>query len=194
MGDGPPGFRRNFSCSAVLRILLGVFQISDTGLLPSLADFSKSFSYLKKHPTTESYNPKMQAFWFGLFPFRSPLLRESSFLFLPAGNEMFQFPASTSGKLCIDLSVTSYNRCWVSPFGNLWIKAYLQLPKAYRCSSRPSSAPSAKASTMRPCSLNLDLTVGFKKLLLAIEVFLSFKNTAIKRVKKLISRGVLGLF
>jgi hypothetical protein len=39
---------------------------------------------------------------------------------------------------------------WVSPFGNLRIKAYLQLPEAYRCSSRPSSAPDAKASTVRP--------------------------------------------
>ena len=30
---------------------------------------------------------------FGLFPFRSPLLRESIFLSLSAGNKMFQFPA-----------------------------------------------------------------------------------------------------
>ncbi len=50
MGDGPPGFRRNFSCSAVLRILLGVFHISSTGFLPSLTDFSKSFDYLKERP------------------------------------------------------------------------------------------------------------------------------------------------
>ena len=30
---------------------------------------------------------------------------------------------------------------WVSPFGNLRIEAYLQLPEAYRSLSRPSSAP-----------------------------------------------------
>jgi hypothetical protein len=30
---------------------------------------------------------------FGLFPFRSPLLRESSFLSFPAVTEMFQFAA-----------------------------------------------------------------------------------------------------
>ena len=30
---------------------------------------------------------------FRLFPFRSPLLRKSRFLSLPAGTEMFQFPA-----------------------------------------------------------------------------------------------------
>ena len=33
----------------------------------------------------QSYNPKVQALWFGLFPFRSPLLRKSIFLSLPAG-------------------------------------------------------------------------------------------------------------
>ena len=44
---------------------------------------------------------------------------------------------------------------WVSPFGNLWINAYLQLPTAYRSLSRPSSAPDAKAFTLRSCSLEL---------------------------------------
>ena len=37
----------------------------------------------------------------------------------------------------------------VSPFGNLRIKAYLQLPAAYRSLSRPSSAPDAKAFPLR---------------------------------------------
>ena len=40
--------------------------------------------------------------------------------------------------------------CRVAPFGNLRIIAYLQLPEAYRSLSRPSSAPDAKAFTMRP--------------------------------------------
>ena len=44
----------------------------------------------------QSYNPNKQACWFGLFPFRSPLLRESMFLSLPAATKMFQFTASTS--------------------------------------------------------------------------------------------------
>ena len=37
----------------------------------------------------------------------------------------------------------------VSPFGNLRIKAYVQLPEAYRSLSRPSSAPDAKAFPLR---------------------------------------------
>ena len=53
-------------------------------------------STVQVDPMSQSYNPRKQAFWFGLFPFRSPLLGESIFLSLPAGNEMFQFPASTS--------------------------------------------------------------------------------------------------
>ena len=44
---------------------------------------------------------------------------------------------------------------WVSPFRNPWITGYLLLPMAYRSLSRLSSALSAKASTLRSCSLNL---------------------------------------
>lgn len=32
-----------------------------------------------------SYNPRKQAFWFGLIPFRSPLLGKSRLLSLPPG-------------------------------------------------------------------------------------------------------------
>ena len=43
----------------------------------------------------------------------------------------------------------------VSPFGHLRISAHVQLPAAFRSLSRPSSAPSAKASALRPSSLDL---------------------------------------
>ena len=39
--------------------------------------------------------------------------------------------------------------CRVAPFGNLRIRAYVQLPAAYRSLSRPSSAPDAKAFPLR---------------------------------------------
>ena len=45
--------------------------------------------YQYRDPTTPTL-PKQ--YWFGLFPFRSPLLRKSMFLSFPTGNEMFQFP------------------------------------------------------------------------------------------------------
>ena len=149
--DGPRGFRQDYTCPALLRILQRDCRISLTGLSPSLVQLSICFSYTTifllsyRSPTTPT--PKS---WFGLFPFRSPLLRESIFLSLPPVTKMFQFAGFLSLLLCIHNRITVSYYCWVSPFGNLWIKAYLLLPKAYRCSSRPSSASSAKASAMRP--------------------------------------------
>ena len=103
LGDGPPRFRRNFTCSAVLRIHSGENELLTTGLLPSSVGLSKPLRLIHSFvtPYRVSYNPKRQASWFGLFPFRSPLLRESNFLSLPAGTKMFQFSASTSNQLCI---------------------------------------------------------------------------------------------
>ena len=42
----------------------------------------------------------------------------------------------------------------VAPFGNPRIKGCLLLPEAYRSLLRPSSAPDAKASTVRPYCLD----------------------------------------
>ena len=84
-------------------------------------------------PSEWSYNPKRQASWFGLFPFRSPLLRESRLLSSPPGTKMFQFPGCALHTLCIQVKILLHYEQWVPPFGNLRIKAYLQLPEAYRC-------------------------------------------------------------
>ena len=43
---------------------------------------------------------------------------------------------------------------WVSPFGHLRIKAYCQLPEAFRRLTRPSSPVIAKASTIYAYSLD----------------------------------------
>ena len=56
--------------------------------------------------------------------------------------------------LLIQHMIHGYESMWVSPFRNLRIKAYLQLPAAYRSLSRLSSAPSAKAFALRPFSLD----------------------------------------
>ena len=84
LGGGPPGFPQGFSCLVVLWILLGFIQISLTGLSPSLMRLSRLFSYPQScHDAVR--NPRVQALWFGLFPFRSPLLRKSMFLSPPKG-------------------------------------------------------------------------------------------------------------
>ena len=87
MGDGPPGFRRNFTCSAVLRIHSGENEVLTTGLLPPMAGLSRPLHLPRSFvtPYRVSYNPKRQASCVGLIPFRSPLLRESHLLSLPPG-------------------------------------------------------------------------------------------------------------
>ena len=69
---------------------------------------------------------------------------------------MFQFrrfPRCTYFE--VQYNVLEYEPKWVSSFRDLRINAYLQLPEAYRSLSRLSSAPSAKAFALRPCSLDL---------------------------------------
>ena len=61
-----------------------IFIFSLTGLLPSMAELSSSIQ-LKFHPFMFCPQPQKQVLWFGLFPFRSPLLRKSMFLSLPPG-------------------------------------------------------------------------------------------------------------
>ena len=59
-----------------------------------------------------------------------------------------------SAQLWIHCTVTC-SACRVSPFRHPRIKAYVQLPAAFRSLSRLSSAPSARASALRPTMLNL---------------------------------------
>ena len=65
---------------------------------------------------------------------------------------MFQFPGFASLRLCIQRRMTLARR--VSPFRDLRIKAYCQLPVAFRRLSRLSSPVIAKASTI--CTYSLD--------------------------------------
>ena len=51
----------------------------------------------------------------------------------------------------------------VAPFGDPRISGYLLLPAAYRSLSRPSSAPSAKASALCPSLLGLFLYPRFSR-------------------------------
>jgi hypothetical protein len=45
---------------------------------------------------------------FGLFPFRSPLLRESRLLSLPVGTEMFHFPTLPPPALCVQAGAIAH--------------------------------------------------------------------------------------
>src|SRR5262249_15081803 len=66
---------------------------------------------------------------FSLIPFRSPLLRESRLLSLPAGTEMFHFPALPPPALCVQAGVTGHYARRVAPFGHPRIPAWLPDPR-----------------------------------------------------------------
>ena len=68
---------------------------------------------------------------FSLFRFRSPLLTESRLFSLPAGTEMFHFPAFPPHALCVQAWVTGHDSCRVSPFGHPRIKARLTAPRGF---------------------------------------------------------------
>ena len=89
--DGPRRFRQDFTCLAVLRIPYRVYNISFTGLSPIKVWFPNQFNYIINLWLIIKVLQPQNEFWFGLFPFRSPLLRKSSFLSLPPVTKMFQF-------------------------------------------------------------------------------------------------------
>src|SRR3954467_13511420 len=88
----------------------------------------------------------------GLFPFRSPLLRESRLISIPPVTEMFQF---TGFARCTYGFSATYSRSCGFPHSEIaGSKLVCQLPDAYRRLPRPSSPSTAKASTM--CAYSLD--------------------------------------
>jgi hypothetical protein len=68
---------------------------------------------------------------FGLFPFRSPLLRESQLLSFPRVTEMFQFTRFPPLVLCVQTRVTPHDGCRVSPFGYPRIEAWSAAPRGF---------------------------------------------------------------
>ena len=81
---------------------------------------------------------------------------------------MFQFSAYPLPRLCIQRGVPIN---WgITPFGNLRIKVFWQLPAAYRSLIRPSSVLLTKASTVR-------LIVEYYLTILELSVF-SFQLSA----------------
>ena len=93
---------------------------------------------------------------FSLFRVRSPLLTESLLFSLPAGTEMFHFPAFPLTALYIQAGVTESHPAGFPHSDTLGSQLGWQLPEAYRSLLRPSSALGAKASTV--CSYTLTFT------------------------------------
>ena len=119
-------------------------QISATGVLPSTPGLSHALRLpirfltlrpagrpIKHTPTTPTTQPLpgITRDWFSLIQFRSPLLPESRLFSLPAGTEMFHFPAFPPHCLCVQQRVTAHDDCRVSPFGHPRITAWLTAPR-----------------------------------------------------------------
>jgi hypothetical protein len=98
---------------------------------PLLYNFLPVRQHRPGGPTTPHAQrlPAITRMRFSLFPFRSPLLRESRLLSLPAGTEMFHFPALPPAALCIQAAATPHDGGQVSPFGNPRITAWLPAPR-----------------------------------------------------------------
>ena len=114
--DGPPIFRQDFTCPALLVSSLVPHQnFRVRGYHPLRPPFPERFA---------SSDAKTR--W--LVPFRSPLLRESRLISVPLVTEMFQFSRFAPALLWIQSAVTLAGR--VSPFGNPRIKAHLPAPRS----------------------------------------------------------------
>lgn len=82
-------------------------------------------------PTTPNLQPLpgITQTRFSLIRFRSPLLTESLLFSLPAGTEMFHFPAFPPHRLYIQRWVPRHDSWWVSPFGHPRITVRLSTPR-----------------------------------------------------------------
>ena len=129
------------------------FLVSTTGLLPSMAELSNSLHLRYCIHVVCPQPQRSKLHWFGLFRVRSPLLTESNFFLFLRVLRCFSSPGSPRTAM-YSLHADRGFLCRVSPFRYLRIIGYLLLPEAFRSLSRLSSAPSAKAFALRPCSLD----------------------------------------
>ncbi len=132
MEGGPPMFRQDGSCPALLEDLASRFPVRGCHpLWPAFPDASGT-----KNQAT------------GLVRVRSPLLAESRLMSFPPATEMFQFAGFASCTYGFSCRIPLAG--WVAPFGDPGINDRSHLPRAFRSVPRPSSPLSAKASTRCP--------------------------------------------
>ena len=149
--DGPRIFRQDSSCPAVLWILPPLKQFRLRGFYPVLPCFPTLFNYRFWMDYGVRHPKSVTTFGLGSSDFARHYFRNRLFTFFSSGYLDVSVPRVPFIQLCIHCMITLYYQCCVPTFGYLRISVHLQLPVAFRSLSRPSSAPSAKASTI--CSL-----------------------------------------
>jgi hypothetical protein len=82
----------------------------NTSTTHQIGNSVKALVRLLSSPTTPNWqrHQALTPVRFRLFPFRSPLLRESLLLSIPRGTEMFQFPRFPLPALCVQTGVTPF--------------------------------------------------------------------------------------
>ena len=126
---GPPSFPQGFTCLVVLRMPTSRTAPVSTGLSPPLVARSNAFESAGV-PVMLVLQPQSltRRGWFGLFPVRSPLLRESRLISLRRATEMFQFAHGPPPCLYIQHGVSRHHSGRVAPFGYSGLLARMQLP------------------------------------------------------------------
>ena len=127
MEDGPPMFRQDFTCPALLEDKM---LSTRTGLSPTMARLSRRFRFLQLAT--------------GLVRVRSPLLTESRLMSFPPATEMFHFAGFASLTYVFSYDDAKAPGC---PIRKSTDQRVLSPPRAYRRVPRPSSPLDAKAST-----------------------------------------------
>ena len=136
MADGPAGFTQDFSCPALLRILLRFVWLRVLVYHHLWSDFpNASTHHISCDIAVLQPQRCRNIVGLGSSPFARHYLGNHFLFSLPMGTKMFQFPT-----FAFMLGMNDYSsNSRVVPFGNLWITDYLHLPKAFRSLSRPSS-------------------------------------------------------
>ena len=100
LGGWSPHIQTGFHVSRPTQIAM--HALSRTGLSPTMAGLSRTV-------------PLKHALLNGLFPVRSPLLRESQLISFPKGTEMFHFPSFALHDYGFIMQYLPYGK-WVPPF------------------------------------------------------------------------------
>ena len=152
MGGGPPVFKPGSTCPALLWIPARCFGFRVRVFYPLRSDFPVIFRYPLRSLTGPK--PQMQASGLASFPFARRYLENRCFFLFLRVLRCFSSPRYLIRTCLTQYGMTEHYFSRVPPFGNLRVIGYLLLTAAYRSLSRPSSAPSAKASAL--CSFLLD--------------------------------------
>ena len=135
-----------------------LLSISDTRLSRFFAGLPRPFSY-QSQINYAVLTPQNKFRGLGSFPFARRYLGNRCFFLFLRVLRCFSSPGSLP--YVMDWRMDDRGvLCRVSPFRDLRIKGYLLLPEAYRSLSRLSSALSAKASALRPSSLDLCMSIS----------------------------------